>query len=267
MFSHDAFAISTAQVQEILARLRPHLPANLKKIEPNPKGFGMRYEFGPFTGTEPCPEGPAAFRRDPGLTFVRESEDVAEHQLRTAADRILTDLYDTARKQWTDAVYVRDLKAVVQDAPALWAAYQREATVLETAYAYLRTPEAAGEWPSAVARLVDAQDSTAAAAAAFDRRAADIARVHDRHLYADLGRSDAFARAGHPQAADWHIVSYVNYASRSYSEHDAFLPLAAKVRHLIERQEAHLAKVARLAPAALTAPTVVAQVPNPRQHG
>ncbi|MFE6788206.1 hypothetical protein ACFVFF_38795 [Streptomyces sp. NPDC057680] len=244
------------ETQEILARLRPHLPGCLQKIEHS--GLGLRFVFAPFTGAEPAPEVPSSFRADPGLTYVRESEDAAEHRLRQRAEVIITDLYDEARRQWRDAAYVRDLREVIGDAPALWAAYQREATVLATAEAYLRTPEAAHEWPSAIARLVDAQDSTLAAARAFDRRGQDIAEVQDRHLYADLRHSEALIRAGHPEAKNWHIASFSGYGVCSRSEGDE--PLAEAVRRRIERQEAHLAKVARLSAS-------VASVPGPRRAG
>ncbi|MDV9189781.1 hypothetical protein R6L23_16420 [Streptomyces sp. SR27] len=266
MLSHVAFAfsLSAAQVQEIFARLSPHLPSYLKKVEPGPSGYGVRFEFAPFTGAEPRPEVPAAFHRDPGLTGVSESENPVEHRLREAADQIITDLYDTAHHQWEDAAYVRELKGSVKDAPALWVAYKGAAEVLETAYAYLRTPEASQEWPSAVARLLDAQDNAVTAADAFDLRAQDIAEVHNRHLYADLSHDAALAQAGYPEAKDWDIADSEKYGYRSYGWDDSeYAPLATKVRRLVERQQGQLEKVTRLSGAPAPADTV----PGPRRHG
>ncbi|MET9804666.1 hypothetical protein [Streptomyces sp. NPDC006368] len=145
-----------------------------------------------------------------------------------------------------NAAYVADLKAVVQDAPELWAAFLRESAVLTAAYGYLRTPEAAQEWPSAVSRLIDAQDRTRAAAAAFDERAREIAQVHERHLYAELGCADALRAAGYPEGEAWHVVEAYQYGGRAYSSGWDVHPLEAQVRRLIEDQDAHVAKVGRL---------------------
>ncbi|MGW4855333.1 hypothetical protein ACWEPZ_29325 [Streptomyces sp. NPDC004288] len=262
MSSSDAVKLSPEQVQEILARLRPHLPSYLKKIELHPAGFGLRYDFAPFTGTEPQPEVPAAVRTDPGLTYVRESEDAAEHRLREAATEIICDLYDTARRQWMDAAYVRALTTALRGMHDLWDAYRQRAAALDRAYDYLRTPEATREWPAAITRVVDAQERAQAAAVAFDERARGVADVHEEHLYSDLSRNEGLTRAGYPQAKEWDIAAHDSYG-RTHSAHDTYVPLAEKVRRLIERQDAHMAKVARLT----GGPSPAASVPGPRRHG
>lgn len=232
------FTLTPEETREVFARLQPHLPSYLKKVKPGPSGWGLHFEFAPFTGREEEPAKSASVYDDPKLRYVRETEDAAEHRLREAADVILSDLYNQAREQWQNAAYVADLRRVVRDAPERWRAYEREAKALEAAYAYLRTPQAAKEWPSAITRLVDAQIRTRAAAAAFDERAADIARVHDEHLYADLARDQALKAAGYPEGKDWHVGD-------GFDNH--FRGLADQVDRLIEQQETHLAKVSRLA--------------------
>ncbi|MDQ0904650.1 hypothetical protein QFZ22_000635 [Streptomyces canus] len=237
--------ITASEMDEIIARLQPHFPPYLRKIEPGPYG-GLRFGFAPFTGREAEPSRPQSFWDDPQLTFVRQSENPVEHRLRRCAGQILDDLYEEAREQWKDAAYVADLKQVVGDAPDRWRAYERETKALESAYAYLRTPDAAREWPAALSRMVDAQDRTRTAAAAFDERAWEIARVHDKHLYADLGHDAALAQAGYPEAKDWHIASADEYGSTYYSSFNTHVPLTERTRRLIEQQNNHITKVGRL---------------------
>ncbi|MEU0852519.1 hypothetical protein ABZ387_31825 [Streptomyces flaveolus] len=225
--------------RQIYDRLAPHLPPYLRKIEPNPYGWGLRFQFAPFTGREQEPAMPAAVYEDPRLTYVAQSQDASEHRLRRVAKTILSDLYDQARDEWKDAAYVADLREAVQDAPERWRVYEREAQAMQTAYAYLRTPEAGREWLAAISRLVDAQDRTRAAAVAFDERAREIAFVHDRHLYADLGPVQALIEAGYPEAADWHVGDGFEGYFRN--------GLTTRVDGLIQEQEAHLTRVGRLA--------------------
>jgi hypothetical protein len=234
----NTITVTADEHRQIWERLAPHLPPYLRKIENHPSGWGLSFQFAAFTGREEEPDVPRAFYSDPQLTYVRESENPGEHRLRRAADTIINDLYTKAREEWRNAAYVADLRKVVRDAPDCWKAYEREAKALESAYAYLRTPQAAPEWPAAISRLVDAQERTLAAAAAFDERAVDIARVHEKHLYADLGHVQALTQAGYPGAADWHVVNcFDGYFSDFLRE---------TVTRLIEEQETHLAKVARL---------------------
>ncbi|MER6288464.1 hypothetical protein [Streptomyces sviceus] len=244
--------ITANEMDEIFTRLQPHFPPYLRKVEPSPYGVGLRFEFAPFTGREEEPSRPQSFWDDPQLTFVPQSENAVEHRLRRCAGQILDDLYTEARDQWKDAAYVADLKQVVRDAPERWKTYEREAEALESAYAYLRTPDAAKEWPAALSRLVDAQDRTRTAAAEFDVRAWAIARVHETHLYAALGHDAALARAGYPEAKDWHIASADEYGSTYFSIWSTHVPLTEQVRRLIEQQDNHITKVGRLSGTATT---------------
>lgn len=223
--------------QQVLDRITPHLPPYLLKIEATAYGQ-VCFEFAPFTGCEKEPAKPQSYYDDARLTYVAESEDQAEHRIRTIARDVLDDLYRQANKRWQDAAYVAELRRVVRDAPERWRDYEREAKAMEAAYAYLRTAEAGREWPAAISRLVDAQDRTRAAAAAFDARAADIADAQYRHLYADVGHAQALVQAGYPEAKDWHVGDGFGGYFRD--------GLAAKVDGLIEEQERHLAKVRRL---------------------
>ncbi|MFH9821375.1 hypothetical protein [Streptomyces sp. NPDC017230] len=233
------FQITPEEMREIHARLTPHFPSYLRKIEPNALGWGLHFVFAPFTGREAEPCTPRSFYNDPQLTYVRESDNETEHLLREKAGAVMSNLYEAAREEWKDAAYVADLREVVKDAPFRWTRYALAAQELEKAYAYLRTPGAGQEWPAAISRLVDAQDRTRAAAVEFDERAADIARVHDKHLYADLGHVQALAKAGFPEAKDWHVGSgFDGYFSGG---------LAEQVDRLIKEQDAHLTRVGRLA--------------------
>lgn len=238
--------IPADEVSEAFARLQPYLPPYLRKIEPGPYGSGLRFELAPFTGREECPARPRSFYDDPALRFVAEEDDPREFRIREMADRVMSDLLEQACNEWRDAAYVADLKQVVADASDRWKTYEREAKALESAYAYLRTPDAAREWPAALSRLVDAQDRTRDAAAAFDERALDIAVVHRKHLYADLGHDAALARAGYPEAKDWHIAAAEDYGSGYFSQYDTGVPLTERVRRLIEQQDNHITKVGRL---------------------
>ncbi|MGW4551732.1 hypothetical protein ACWEN4_36130 [Streptomyces violaceorubidus] len=231
------FQITSEEMREIHARLTPHFPPYLRAIEPNPYGRGLRFVFAPFTGREPEPCTPRSFYNDPQLSFS-ESNSETEYLLREKAGVVMSNLYEAAREEWQVAAYVADLRDVVKDAPYRWTQYVLASQELEKAFAYLRTPAAATEWPAAISRLIDAQDLARAAAAAFDERAADIAHVHDRHLYADLTHGEALAKAGHPEAKDWHIGD-------GFGGHFTG-GLVEKVDRQIKEQEAHLSRVSRL---------------------
>ncbi|MET9142007.1 hypothetical protein [Streptomyces parvulus] len=232
------FQITPEEMREIMERLTPHLPPYLRKIEPNSLGRGLHFVFAPFTGREPEPRTPRSFYNDPRLTHVGESSDEAEHLLRQKAGVVISNLYETAREEWGRAAYVADLREAVRSAPHRWMQYVAAAQRLEKAFAHLRTPDAATEWPAAISRLVDAQDETRAAAEDFQSRAVAIALVHEEHRHCDLRTDQALERAGYPEAVDWHI----GYFEPGYED-----GLTAKVDRLIQDQEAHLARVARLA--------------------
>lgn len=242
MLLGDTFEITPDELKAIFIRLQPYLPPYLKKV--NTRSWGLEFEFAPFTGREEQPAAPLT-GRDPNMSYVPETENRAEHLFRRKAGVILANVYEAANAQWANAAYIADLKTVVQDAPALWQAYQRETKALEAAYGHLRTPEAAREWPSAVSRLIDAQDSTRTAADAFDGRAEEIARVQERHLYSEMGRADALKAAGYPETGDWHIVSAYQYDRSGFGGRND-RGLGSLVRRLIERQDAHVAKIARM---------------------
>ncbi|MFI8008277.1 hypothetical protein [Streptomyces sp. NPDC086010] len=240
----EHYTITPDEMTEILARIQPHLPPYLTKIDRGQFG-GLVFEFEPFTGREPEPVRPST-RHDDRLRYVPEADDETEHLLREKAGRVLDRCFECAQEDWRNARYVADLRTVAENAPALWAAYTTEIRALEAADAYLRTPEAAAEWPSAVSRLIDAQGRAAAAATAFDERAEAIADAHDRHVYADLGRIEAFKAAGFPDAADWHITDASSYGRSYYSDWETHLPVTERTRRLIQQQDSHLAKVRRL---------------------
>ncbi|AKN75008.1 hypothetical protein QR97_39715 [Streptomyces sp. PBH53] len=242
-------SVTADEQREIFARLQPYLPQNLRRVEPR-SGWGVRCEFAAYIGREQRPAIPKSFYDDPKLRYVAQAADPTEHRLRVVANSILTEVYELAVAEWRDAAYVADLRAVIsQGVPERWEAYERKLAALESAYDYLRTPNAAKEWPSAVSRLVDAQERTMSAARAFDECACEIAQTHSRHLYADLSRNAALAKAGYPEASKWHIADADHYDSGPHFSDlfsDLNVPLAESVRRLIERQDAHLTKVGRL---------------------
>ncbi|WP_415939982.1 hypothetical protein [Streptomyces sp. 039-1] len=234
----DTQTITSDELREIFERLQPYLPSQLRTVEPAPCR-GLRYDFAPFSGRETEPSRPDASYDDPRLTYVREDADAQEHKLRLVAREILRDVYERLYVLWRDASYVADLKAAVQDAPTRWQAYEREFKATESAYAYLRTPEAGPEWPSAVSRLVDAQERLLAAAVAFAVRAREIALVHEKYLYSDLVPHAALQAAGYPDATGWHIGETCE---------GRFLDrLTDTVRTAINQQRAHVTQVSQLA--------------------
>lgn len=233
----DRVTVTEGEMRKILARIQPYWPPYLLTIEPAPY-VGLHYTFAPFTGREAEPARPVASYDDPALAYMGQDVDPVEHKLRKAARSILNEVFHQALLKWRDAAFVADLRDVIQDAPARWQAYERELKVTESAFAYLRTPEAGREWPAAVCRLVDAHERLTAAAASFEERGREIARVNETHLYADLGQATALEKAGHPEGRSWQVGSA--YQGR----YDA--DLSDKVRRLIEEHESHLARVSRL---------------------
>ncbi|MBZ6142462.1 hypothetical protein [Streptomyces olivaceus] len=238
-FHENKTTISADEIRVIFERLTPYLPSYLRKVENHPCGYRLRFEFAPFTGCEEEPSVPGAVFEDPQLAYVWESENADEHRLRRAARTIISDLYEDARKAWRDAAHVAALRKVVLDAPELWQTYEQEAAALESAYAHLRTPEAAREWPAAVSRLVDAQDRTRTAAEEFQCRAVDIADVHDKFVHSDLSHARALSEAGYPGGKDW----YVGFSFGGYFRDG----LVEQVDRRIKEQNDHVTRVGRLA--------------------
>jgi hypothetical protein len=249
----NSYRLTGQQINEIFnVRLRPHLPAYLTKVEP--LTYHVRYTFKPFTGQEPQPMTPERYwEKDLNLTFRHMDEQAgrlvateAEYELREAARFLLDDVYRAARIEWKNARHVADLKTVVKNTGDLWKAHNQAKRAVEAAFAYLRDTDAAKEWPAAVSRLVDAQDTYMAAAIAFDDRAQEIAEVHEKHFHEEmLGYTEALVAAGFPEAKDWPIGSTYDYGRNYCGEYDRST-LAGQAQALIKEQEAHVAKVGRL---------------------
>lgn len=254
MSINSGYTLTGEQVAEIFnVRLAPYLPAHLTKVDP--QTYFIRYTFEPFTGREPEPTEPDYQRicDDPKLCHQHWDEeagrpvaDKAEYKLRRAAEHLLRDVYQAAHDEWLNARHVADLKATVKDTDALWKAHNQAKRAVEAAFAYLREPDAAKEWPSAVSRLVDTQDTYQAAALAFDDRALEIARVHEKYRHEEsLGYHQALTAAGYPEGKHWHITSTDSYGRSYNGEYDTHT-LAGRAQDLIKQQNEHVAKVGRL---------------------
>ncbi|MFC8009130.1 hypothetical protein [Streptomyces cinereoruber] len=241
------------QLTDILNRLRPYLPTQLTTVKPG--AYNLHFSFAPFTGLEPKPEEPACqtICDDPKLSHKhwdkeagRPVADEAEYELRELARTILNDSYREARIQWKNARHVAQLKKTVKDAGALWKAHQQAKSAVEAAFAYLRDPQAATEWPSAVSRLIDTHATYLAAALAFDDRAQEIAEVHSENFHEEmLGYDEALTAAGYPEAKDWQIASNDDYGTDYRGEYGRYTT-AGQAQRLIKEQEAHIAKVGQL---------------------
>ena len=248
-----SYRLTGQQVADIFnVRLRPHLPTYLTKVEP--LTYSVRYTFTPFTGRETEPETPERYWEDPNLAYRHVDEqadrpvaDEAEYELREAARFLLDDVIRAARIEWKNARHVAELKTTVKNAGDLWKAHNQAKRAVEAAFAYLRDTDAAKEWPAAVSRLVDAQDTYMAAAVAFDERAQEIAEVHEKHMHEEmLGYNEALAAAGFPEAKDWPIASPEDYGTNYRGEYSSYTT-AGQAQALIKEQEAHVEKVGRLA--------------------
>jgi hypothetical protein len=250
-----SYRLTSQQIDEIFnVRLRPYLPAYLTKVEPH--SYHISYTFKPFTGREAEPTEPdyKLICDDPKLAHEhwdkesgRPIADEAEYELREVARDLLSDVYRAARIDWKNARHIAELKTTVKDTGNLWKAHNQAKRAVEAAFAYLRDADAAMEWPAAVSRLVDAQDAYLSAAVAFDDRAQEIAEVHERHFHEEmLGYSEALIAAGFPEAKDWPIASTYDYGKDYRGEYGSGT-LAGQAQALIKEQEAHVAKVGRLA--------------------
>jgi hypothetical protein len=250
-----SYRLTGQQINEIFnVRLRPHLPTYLTKVEPHT--YHVSYSFTPFTGREAEPTEPdyKLICDDPKLAHEHWDKEAgrpianeAEYELREAARHLLSDVYRQARIEWKNAQHVADLKSVVENTGDLWKAHNQAKRAVEAAFAYLRDTDAAKEWPAAVSRLVDAQDTYMAAAIAFDDRAQEIAEVHEKHFHEHmLGYTEALVAAGFPEAKDWPIGSTYDYGRNYCGEYDRST-LAGQAQALIKEQETHVAKVGRLA--------------------
>ncbi|MFE4539700.1 hypothetical protein ACFRKB_32320 [Streptomyces scopuliridis] len=249
------YKLTGDQIDDIVNnRLRPYLPTNLAKVDP--QTYHLRYTFNPaFTGQESEPQEPSykSICDDPKLSHEhwdkqadRPVADEAEYDLREAARFILSDVYRSARDEWRNARYIADIKAATNLAGGLWKQHNQAKSAVEAAFSYLRDPEAAKEWPAAVSRLIDTQDTYLKAAIAFDERAHDIATVHDKNMYEEsLGYREVYAAAGVPDAWDWPVVEAGAYGSNYLGKYDENTA-AGKAQARIAEQEAHVAKVGQL---------------------
>ncbi|GAA3163593.1 hypothetical protein [Streptomyces ramulosus] len=236
------FQATSTEMKEILGRLAPYLPENLKTIDTTPQ---LSFTFAPFTGREQRPAMPST-HDDPKLSYVSEPDDPGEHRIREAARRILFEMYHQAREAWDDAAYIASLKKAAASAGALWTNYEQALEDLSLRYEYLRDPNAAAEWRSALSRLIDAQDSAMVTAVAFDECAEKIANARRRHPYTAMERDAALVAAGYPDAKDWHIAYTGEYGERRFVDLAARPPLEERVRRLVDEQDAHVLKISRL---------------------
>lgn len=248
------FQVTADELKEIFnVRLVPYLPSHLTKVQPNPSGWGNRYTFKPFTGREPKPEEPSRSYDDPKLCYPRQDReagrpeaDEAEYDLREKARYFLDQVYDEARTQWRNAAHIADLKSTVKDTSDLFKQYGQAKRAVDAAFAYLRDPEAAKEWPAAISRLIDTHNDLKTAAEAFDDRAQEIAEVHEKHLHEyGYGYDEALKIAGFPEGKDWPIASPDDYGANYRGEYDRYT-LRGQAQALIAEQEEHVAKVGRL---------------------
>lgn len=246
-----SYKFTGEQLTEILNRLRRYLPQKLTTVTP---AYGsLRYTFTPFTGLEPKPEEPARYWEDPKLAYKHADEEKgrpvateAEYELREIARFILDEAYDKARVEWQSARHVAELKTAAKGVGDLWKAHQQAKRANAAAFAYLRDPAAAKEWPAAISRLVDTHDTYMAAAIAFDARAQGIAEVHDQNRHEEmLGYDEALTAAGFPEAKDWLIASVDEYGTDYRGEYRKYTS-AGQAQSLIKEQETHVAKVSAL---------------------
>lgn len=253
MLGH-AFQVTDAELKDIFTvRLAPYLPSHLTKVEPRPSGWGNSYTFKSFTGREDEPVVPHRYYDDPKLCYPSQDREAgrpeaseAEYDLRERARYFLDEVYREARIEWRNARYIAALKAVVKNTGDLYKQYGQAKTAVDAAYAYLRDPEAAKEWPTAVSRLIDTHGVLVAAAAAFDERAQEIAEVHEQHLHEEApGYDEALKAAGYPEAREWPIASEHHYGKSYRGEYDPHT-LSGQAQALIREQEGHVAKVGRL---------------------
>lgn len=250
------FQATADELKEIFnVRLAPYLPAHLAKVEPSPSGWGNTYTFKPFTGREPKPEEPdyGKIYDDPKLAHQYWDEKAgrpvaaeAEYDLREKARHFLSEVYTQARIEWRNAAHITDLKTVVKNTGDLYKQYGQAKSATDAAFAYLRDPKSAKEWPFAVSRLVDTHGTLMAAARAFDDRAQEIAEVHEKHLHEEgYGDNEALKLAGFPEGRDWPIASVHEYGKNYRGEYDRYT-LSGQAQALIKEQEEHVTKIGRL---------------------
>lgn len=254
-----SFSLTADELKEIFnVRLAPYRPAHLEKADPRSSGWGIDYTFKPYTGAEARPEEPYnRWKNDPKLAWRHEDErdgrpvaDEAEYALREKARYFLDQVYSEALTAWRNDRHLAALKTALADgeAAAAWKRWGQAKTATTAAYAYLRDPDAAKEWATAVSRLIDTHAEMKAAAVAFDEKARDIAQINEDNIHEEgYGYDEALRRAGHPEATEWDICDSDNYTPDYRGEwRDWDRCLQAQAARLIAEQEAHVEKVGRL---------------------
>jgi hypothetical protein len=236
--------VTSDELTEVLDRLKPYLPQQLRTV--GSRDGRLYCEFHAFNGVTTEPYPPSAAQSDPRLSFLPEGGDPVEKTLRHTAHTILIDIYERARREWQDVRYVELLREKAGDADALWQTYLDKATALKEAYDFLRDPAASAAWPSALSRLLDAQNSAVAAATAFEAQAEQIARIHRAFLVTDLSEREALMAAGFPNATDWPVADHYVYerVARDFGQSD--LPLVEQVRRLVAEQKDHVREIREL---------------------
>lgn len=128
----------------------PHYIAT--KITPT----GRRYQFWPFTGTEPAPQLPAGVDRlDPELRDLINEE------------------YNAAREQHATAKFLLHATPAIHAANVNWDQYQKATRAMRAAFrSLLATPD--NHWLSAMSRLTTNQQTALKAAREWDHTAATL---------------------------------------------------------------------------------------------
>jgi hypothetical protein len=184
----------------------------------------VHFDLAPFTGHEPEPTIPTEIYRNKNLGHTAYAFLEAE--------------YEQARTMWHNARYINALTDATAGAPALWDTYATARRDMDRIYAALATtPDT--HWRATVFKLIAAQEKTLAAAQAWDRKGADIARAHAVRHDGDLGRSEAYKRIG-VDADAWIVGSEDDYVGWGET------PLYGRIRRAVDAQGEQLQKVANL---------------------
>jgi hypothetical protein len=151
-------------------------------IEPyalRPGTFQAKYEYKPFTGTEPRPERPAAL-----------------YDLESVEYEAVSDLYNALLGAWARAGFTAAVREHLVDADAAWKAWTTADQALAEAYAAF-DGLADGTWRSDRMALHDLQDAALKAAAEFDSAAGALARLQEDHwhdMWNSMGEMDGDAQ-------------------------------------------------------------------------
>lgn len=146
------------------AKYYPHHPHFIGATK---EGFGVKYTFRAFTGTEPEPQRP---ERTEGI-YERPDNDEQRIEYLQRLDEI-----DAMWQRWRVAKFTRDITPHLKDAPAAWNAYLAAREQLDQAWAALDNPP--HSYPVSIKAVLDAQQKLRDAAATWEYDHAEpIARV------------------------------------------------------------------------------------------